>query len=131
MFESYVGLPFKAKGMDRDGVSCWGLVRLAIGELRGVWLPRFDDAPDDLGSDDLERYVENSKSDWRPVLRLNAKQFDAIILYDRGAATHIGLVTRPGWFLHVGEGRTSAIERYDSPAYTRIIEGFYRHRRIA
>jgi len=37
----YVGLPFKAHGRERNGVDCWGLVRLVLAERFRLALPSY------------------------------------------------------------------------------------------
>lgn len=35
----YVGLPYRAGGRERDGLDCWGLIRLIYREEKGILLP--------------------------------------------------------------------------------------------
>ena len=39
IFETYLGIPWKVAGRDRDGLDCWGLVYLFYKERFGIALP--------------------------------------------------------------------------------------------
>ena len=38
-FNQYVGLPYKPRGIDRNGLDCWGLVRLVLDEQFNIKIP--------------------------------------------------------------------------------------------
>lgn len=120
----YVGLPFKWNGSDRDGVSCWGLVRLVQREVFQKELPAYD-----------EWVVKNgdltSPDQWLP----NGREIDLSeveagdILHMRGGSgpMHCGIVVKPGHVLHIERGAGSNIRNYltDNRFKNRVI-GAYR-----
>ncbi len=38
-FDNFIGLSYLDKGRDRNGLDCWGLVRLVYSELLNIELP--------------------------------------------------------------------------------------------
>lgn len=70
-YASFIGLPYADKGRDRDGVDCWGLVKLVYAEVAGIVLPDYSDAytrPGDHAS--VAAAVESGLKDgWQRVER--------------------------------------------------------------
>lgn len=122
----FVGLPYRDHGRERDGVDCYGLVRLVLRELRGIELPIYSDEyanGDDIGG--IAALVRAGlPRDWVPIERPEAF---ALVVF-RGRPTHVGLCVDDGRFLHSDRpGVTSRVERLDSPLWAPRIEGYYRH----
>jgi len=126
----YIGLPFTAGGRTRDeGVDCYGLVRLVLGEVYGAELPRYSLMWH--GRDDWPRLtaaLEAGARDWHRVPRERVRVGDVVLLAIAGKALHLGLVvdTRPLWMLHIGEGFNAALERLDGPLWRHRVTAFYR-----
>ncbi|MFQ5954022.1 MAG: C40 family peptidase [Kiloniellales bacterium] len=124
--EGYIGIPYADKGHSRDGVDCWGLVRLVYAEQLGVDLPSYADryaSAADL--DEVARLIDGERGPWRTVKRPRA--LDVLLLRIRGAAGHVALVAAPGWMLHVMDQIEVALERYETITWARRIAGAYRH----
>jgi cell wall-associated NlpC family hydrolase len=124
----YIGLPYRERGRTRDGLDCWGLIRLVLAEQAGVTVESYVDGY--RGERDLVRiaqlfFEEATSSSWRQVPLDTAQVFDVLELALAGRH-HVGLVVAPGRMLHVLAGRETCIERLH-PIWARRIEAAYRH----
>lgn len=127
----YVGLPFKANGVDRRGLHCWGLVRLVLKERCGVDLPAYSD----ISATDLlavSRRMEAGKGadDWRPVTEPEA--FDVVLMRAAGrpAVVHCGIMANRSALLHVEEATDSVLVPLQHPLIRHRIAGFFRHQAL-
>lgn len=142
----YVGLPFKFKGRDRDGVDCYGLLRLVLMEKKGLalplhphksWNPAASQTARARAAVNITRWIEQGLSDWLKVTGGRVRVFDGLRLLEGGAKMHMGLVVSPGWMLHAYDGSDAAIEPYGGPPDSGVeyndnrIEGIYRHVALA
>lgn len=129
----YVGLPFADKGRTAEGADCWGGVRLVLAELRGIVLPDYGDNyagngdADGIGAAILHGLVRDFRKVDEP------RPFDLVIFNLCRKPWHVGLVVRPGWFLHWpspderGNDGTSRCERWTDRKWSNRVEGFYRY----
>lgn len=122
-WNEYIGLPYKEKGRTRDGIDCWGLVRLVYKEQYDIDLPSLDDSYDLSEQDDLIELMAHHKEDWQ--LSSTGNIGDVVVFKILGQPTHVGIVCGAGTFLHAREGHDSVIERLDSGSWKHRIEGFY------
>ncbi len=131
----YVGLPYADHGRSRDGVDCWGLVRLVYAEQFDLILP--DHGPD-YGSAarifDVAAAIEaNAIPPWREIK--GWPEIGDIVLLRHGRfPIHVGVYvgqrdTRPH-MLHVEEGLSACIEPLDGVVWGHRIMGFYRHEKL-
>lgn len=141
----YVGLPFAEHGRDRSGVDCWGLVRLVIGDVTGVWLPSFSTtyASTTTGDEVAESVAVNCFNcpEWTTVPAGDERPTDMVVMKGwwrapagglRSGPIHVGVVVRPGSMLHVEEGIDAAVGQYRSDLRIRPrVLRFVRHREVA
>lgn len=126
--ESYIGIPFVEKGRSREGCDCYGLICLVYSELLGVILPSFVNGyVSTQDSEELARLIRGHIAPWRGIEAGHERPFDGVLLTEGGVPRHMGIVTRPGWLLHVENGGTAMLERYTDARLKRRVAGFYRH----
>ena len=127
-FNQYIGLPFKPKGRDREGLDCWGLLRLIYLEQFGIELPDYaEHYEEDLDGQVIAGVVEFEIPCWTPVPRGQERQGDAILLRIKGEPMHVGFVLRKGLMIHIMKGIDSVTENYRSRKWEKRILGFYRY----
>jgi hypothetical protein len=119
----YVGLPFLWRGRDRDGLDCWGLVRLVYLERFGIALPSFEDGyAAEFDKPASARRVFDSErlasGRWEPAA--DDAQVGDIAVFRAAGVPHVGLLIArdPVRMLHAIEGTDSCVERVDAPAWS-------------
>ncbi|HXT31383.1 MAG TPA: NlpC/P60 family protein [Vicinamibacterales bacterium] len=124
--DAYVGLSWRERGRDRDGVDCWGLVRLALLEQRGIELPMYVEG---YAVGGREKFVAAELHDWVEVAAPDVRAFDLVEL--RGNPRHVGLCDGRGRFLQVLPYRNAVLTRLDSVDWAPRIIAFRRRRETA
>lgn len=127
--DDFVGLPWMPRGRDRSGLDCYGLSRLAWGEVQGFWLPAYATGYETALEPSLEGRIKGEMWDWvREVPAAEAAPWDFILLREGQWATHIAIVTTPGKMLHIEANHTSNVAWYTAPDWRLRVVGFYRLR---
>lgn len=109
--ENYLRLGFLKGGRERPAVDCWGLYRLLVGELRGVWLAEFDGNVEPLR---IARTASREAADggsWVAVPAGEERPLDAVLmtgLLGEGRGTlaapiHVGCVLEAGRMIDIEE----------------------------
>ena len=98
----YVGIPWRWRGVGRDGVDCYGLLRLVYSEQLGVNLP----VEQYLTASDAEGRIQARVAQWREVPHGMGHRpgdvaiMDAVALDERGrmgrGPHHLGIHVAPG-----------------------------------
>ena len=121
----YIGIPYKQKGRDFDGIDCWGLVRLIYKEEYNVQLPSF---VNDYTEDDtirIQDLVAQYKEGWE---QLDEPQEGCVVLFRiLGTESHIGVAISSTQFIHAREKYTSAVESFDSTAWKNRVIGYFKY----
>lgn len=125
--DDFIGLPWQPRGRTRSGLDCYGLARLAWGEVRGFWLPAYAEGYETAREPAVARRIQGEMWEWvKEVPPAEASPWDFILLREGQWATHIGLVTTPGKMLHIEAEQTSNVARYTDPEWRLRVVGFYR-----
>lgn len=121
-WNNYIGIPYMSMGCSKEGCDCWGLVRLVYKQEFGIDIPGVTVDMTDadkativpMGLDALWDKTDNPQSG------------DVINFHILGHDRHVGIVTTPGYMLHVYDnGHTSCIEPYTSRKWKNRIAGIY------
>jgi len=116
----YIGIDYAHNGRDREGIDCWGLVRLVLSEQRGIELPGFDDVAVDrramtIGSNALKYGDE-----------IESPEAFAVVLMLYAGAPHVGICIDSNRMLHIDEDCVgSHIVEFGHKVKKRIY-GYYR-----
>jgi probable lipoprotein NlpC len=127
---TYIGIPFVARGADRDGVDCYGLARLVYRERLGIDLPSF-----------AESYLTTRESaciaallsgaqrspEWAPVEPGAEREFDVALCRIGDYASHVGVVIGGGRLLHADCENGVGTIRYRDGKWSHRIVAFARH----
>jgi cell wall-associated NlpC family hydrolase len=127
---AFIGLPWREKGRDRDGIDCWGLCTLIYAECLAITLPHYTEAyvsVQERAEIDALFGVDASQRPWLPVPAGYERDFDIALMRCAGWLAHVGIVIGGGRMLHVERGGLSQIESYSTGRWRHRLVGFYRH----
>ena len=130
-YTDLIGVSFANRGRDiSKGVDCYGLV-IEVFRRYGKALPEYFADYDDIKKVN-ELITEKTKivSHWKrvtndnlPVPCLLAISFGV----PKGVVNHTGVYIGDGKFIHIRENTGVCVDRVNSPAWRRIIEGAYKY----
>lgn len=128
-----LGVPFRERGRDYAGWDCWGLVRCAYRDVWGIDLPSYAEgypapARSVEGREAMRDVVQAATAQggaWRAVAAPRAG--DVVVLRVTGRPIHVGLLLDGERFIHAEDKVGAVIEKLASPAWSRRLDGFYRH----
>ncbi|SDY55577.1 C40 family peptidase [Citreimonas salinaria] len=131
-WSAYVGLPHRDHGRDRNGVDCWGLLRLVYAEQLGIDLPSYADRYADTAERaalDALLSDPDCRAPWAPVAA--ARPFDALLFRAGRYAQHVAVAVDARHMLHVHARTASVIVPVaDQPWGNRLL-GTFRHEAMA
>ncbi len=124
----FIGIPYKERGRDADGLDCWGLARAVQAEVFGVSLPSFADQRDERVGDwnRLAAVVDVQPTTWRRIPDGGEQPGDLVLIRRWGYPAHVGVVIAPGDMLHATVGLGVCVERYRETKWRHKVEGFWR-----
>lgn len=123
----YLDIPFLAKGRTREGLDCWGLIRLAWAEQCGVALPLWlDGYRDTAPCAHTAAHLAACAEAFREIPPGSACPGDILLFRTGRHLSHVGLALAGGRMLHITAGIDSCTERYVSPRWLPRLVGVYR-----
>lgn len=123
MYNDLIGIPFLDGGRDpNNGLDCYGLV-MEVYRRQSILLPEYyAPALDEVA---VSSEIDRARPAWQrvegppPPLAVMAIKFNSIL------CNHTGVYIGNGLFIHTRERIGVNIDRVDSPAWKRRIEGYY------
>lgn len=111
--QEYLNLPFQDRGRTREGVDCYGLVRLIYQERLKIELPSYTEAyATTADHEEIKALVRGEAgSRWRQIELAEAVTYDGLIFRILGQPTHFGMVLDPPWFIHAVKRDRQAVGR--------------------
>lgn len=140
----YIGLPWKEQGRDRNGLDCWGLLRLVLSERHGIEIPewggvgyqgRDNKRREASERRELGRFMKAHAQDWTEITVPAARGGDGLLMRSGRHPIHVGVFVGPMWLLHIESKADSVLVDLTSNSLlcqnirNRII-GAYRHREL-
>ena len=120
---NYIGIPYKDKGKDFEGLDCFGMVQLYYKLEKNVILPEYLYSSS-MNDNSVALAISVNKKTWESV---SIPDKDDIIVFNiKGLPLHTGIYLGDGDFLHSFGGTDTCIESLDSLRWNKRIEGFYR-----
>lgn len=115
---------------DPDEWNCWILCQTILKDEAGIIVPTFAEHYDEIKKyKKLSQVFEQEREQedvWLNIEPGKEKQFDIVLMRMRGFPLHVGLVTTPGWMIHVVEGINTTLEEYTRKSWEHRLLGFYR-----
>lgn len=133
----YIGLPYYRGGRTREGLDCYGLLRLYLQEA-GVHLPAHHDTIDFVDVTNQFNF-EIRNGQWRKIDANDRRAFDAVTMWAFPLINgrhvklpcHVAVLTDKDHILDIDEGKSSLRTRVDHPLYRNRLINFYRHEQLA
>ena len=123
-FSKYIGLKFKYKGRDFNGVDCYGLVLLILKNEKQIEFREYEYSRKwYLEGKNYIVDIKNDSFNWSSVSLEKIKPFDVILLYaspNRIIVNHMGLYLGEEKFIHISEDHNSMLERLNDRWVSRI-----------
>ncbi len=95
----YIGIPFVDGGRDKDGLDCWGLIRLVYAEQLGIDLPGYGE----VSASELTRIARSmygAQERWDVVAPPMPFDLVAMRFYGRSWVGHVGLMVDDRHMIH-------------------------------
>lgn len=124
----YVGIPYKDRGRDYEGVDCFGIVQLVLLEEFQKFPPDYADYTDRATLENRAAYISNCLCDGKWI-RVDGQVIlpgDMLLFRILNIPCHVGLVINDTHMLHCQKGTNSCIERYTTMSWGRRLVGAFR-----
>ncbi len=112
----WMAIPYADGGRSADGVDCYGLHRMIVGELTGVWLAEWSGTTDAL---EIARTLagERAEGGWRKVDEGDERVADLVLMTGVAGAgmaarvvpMHVGTVLQPPMMMDIEIGRSAMV----------------------
>lgn len=125
MINDLIGKPFVDHGRGPDGYDCWGLVR-EVYRRYGIDLPDYSISA--AACERVQGEIEEAKKSEQWV-ELEKPEVPCVMVIKSHPVfhNHLGVYVGKGRFLHVSTTKSVVVERISSPAWRRLIRGYWQY----
>lgn len=122
-FEKYIGLSFKHKGRDFNGVDCYGLLALLLKEEKDIEMPEYEYTFNwcEEGCNHIKEKMHYF-THWK-ILKEPSKPLDVILFYDSPESkvvSHMGIYIGDNRFIHVSSLYSSRSDKLEGHWLKRV-----------
>lgn len=115
-FENYIGLQFKHKGRDFNGVDCYGLLSLMLKEEKNIDIPDYEYTLN-WSSEGCDHIKEKMGyfTNWKRI-KEPSKPFDVLLFYassNSKIVNHMGIFIGDNKFIHINSLYRSRIDKLE------------------
>lgn len=120
-FTDLIGIPFKDRGRDLNGLDCWGLAKIVF-KRYGQDIPDYNICCEDITN--IDKTIDKQRSYWKKIEKPVAP---CLVVMHLGTkfCNHTGVYIGNGRFIHTRDKVGVNIDRIDSINWKNRIEGFY------
>lgn len=130
-YADLIGVPFANRGRDiNKGFDCYGLV-IEIFKRYGYTIPEY--YADYNDTENVRKLITEKtaiKTNWEKVDVNNMPTPSLLAIsfgVPKGVVNHTGVYIGDGKFIHIRESTGVCVDRVESPAWRRLIEGAYKY----
>jgi cell wall-associated NlpC family hydrolase len=126
----FIGIPWRERGRCRQGVDCWGLLRLVYSEVLCIELPSYAEGYITIAERaEIAALLAGNAvlPPWGAVPTGAIAPFDVLLFRRAGLESHVSVVVDVGLMLHIVPGTESFIERYDCGRWRPRLIGAFHH----
>lgn len=125
-FSRYIGIPFKDHGRSRQGLDCWGLIRLIYNQELDIVLPDYSkEYVDATDRHHIPLLVYEQRKRWKSVKA--PEEYDVILININKQPLHVGCMINARQFIHVMRGRHTTVDVVTNYEWKPRIDSFYRY----
>lgn len=117
-WSKYIGIPFKELGRDKEGVDCWGLIKIVYREELGIELPSF--VYEDVHDSKIVRVYESTIHNWEAG---EGDEFQVGLF--RTDPFHVGLYIDKKYMLHTMEGYSVVLQMHNTALWRKKLLNWY------
>jgi cell wall-associated NlpC family hydrolase len=121
----YLGVPYKNRGRDTNGLDCWGLVLCVYKDIFGIDLPDLENYEVDWSYKGNNYIMERYTNEWVRVEK--PQELDVVLMKNgRGITNHAGIMLDSINFIQCSKAGVT-IAKITDKRIDRRIEGFFRY----
>ena len=123
----YLGVPYKNRGRDTNGLDCWGLVLCIYKDIFGIDLPDLENYEVDWSYKGNDYIMERYTNEWVRVEQ--PQEMDIVLMHNKkGISNHAGVMLDNKNFIHCPNAGV-VLSKITDKMWVDRISGYFRYKR--